>query len=180
MSDYSKELQHETSLGPLIVQARVVAGCASPESLSLKSADIQPTLPVGMRVDRCRAVLVRLTGTQGPFQLQFSARLISQAKGHPCTGDRLEAIEWSDDRSLIVVGTEDAAALSTRMSGLDIVQDQAIASYDRQAIQIRLSGKQSNDVTFHFIIAENPAPEPTPDGAWFAVDVSHQFVTQQF
>lgn len=181
MPTRSKELQLDTSLGHLTIQAQVEADHTKPEALSLKSVELEPTLPAGMSVERCRAILVHITGVDGPFRIEFIARLGSEANGQPCTGECLEAIEWSDGRSLIIIGTEDAAALCARVPGLETCPEQEIASYGPQSIQIRIAGEQGFDaLMFHFIIAENPVPEPMPDSAWFAVDTPHKTVVQAF
>lgn len=49
-----------------------------------------------------------------------------------------------------------------------------IVRYADDSMEIQLATiPPHRDVTLHFVVAENPCPEPVPDSAWFAVDIPH-------
>jgi len=181
MDKPSQTIQLDTRLGRLRIEASLTGDQIRNDSLSLESAEIRPELPDGMSVERCRAVLVRVIQPDAQFRMRLRATLFSEAIGGPCTGQCLEAIEWDSRGSLLIIGTEDAEALSQRAPCLGVAPDQVIAEYTPRGIEIRLSGTtNAAPSTFHLIIAENPSPEPVPDSAWFAVNIPHQSVVKSF
>lgn len=181
MEQLSQMVQFDTRLGPLRIDASLMGAHISGDSLSLENTEVQPELPEGMSVERCRAVLVRVKHLNAQFRIRLRAKLASEAVGESCTGQCLEAIEWDSRGSLLIIGSEDAEALSQRMPWLGVAPGQVIVEYTPRGMEILLSGTASSvSSAFHLIIAENPAPEPVPDSAWFAVDIPHQTVVKSF
>lgn len=124
---------------------------------------------------RCRAVVLRVPESPSIRSLQFRMRCNTVAQGTPCTGECLEAQEWQSDTRLLVVGTEDAAALNGRLPFLQLGDFDQIVQYDFESMEIQLASiPPHRQVTLHFIIAENPYPEAAADSAWFAVDIPHR------
>ncbi len=181
MAKVSRKLVLDTLLGRLSIEAYLESRLPENGNLLLEASDIQPSMPSHMRVDRCRAVLVEVAGTRGKICIRLTVHLDSEAEGYSYTGEFLEAINWETDRGVLVVGTEDAPALSHRMPWFDVTMFDVIARYTPRGMEIRLAAKpEMNPSTFHLIIAENPSPEPVPDSAWFAVDMPHELVLQAF
>ncbi|MEM9937527.1 MAG: hypothetical protein AAF768_01650 [Pseudomonadota bacterium] len=177
MAKLARAISLETSLGRLTVQVSVNGESIAADSLSLTSSAFEPSLPVGMQVVNCRAVLISVERSASRFTINYSATLETEVEGGSCTGQFLEAIEWEDQRARIVVGTEDAEQLSRRMPWQDLKPDDVIARYSASALELSLVGNpHSQQTTFHLIVAENPVPEPAPDSAWFAVDSPHKSV----
>ncbi|MEO1662407.1 MAG: hypothetical protein AAFR51_15570 [Pseudomonadota bacterium] len=177
MAEVTKALSLETSLGRLTILVSVNGESIAKNNLSLTASAIEPSLPVGMHVENCRAVLICVDRSASRFRINYSAKLETKIEGGSCTGQCLEAIEWEDQRTRIVVGTEDAEGLAWRMPWQDLKPDDVIARYSASAVELSLVGNpHSQQTTFHLIVAENPVPEPAPDSAWFAVGSPHKAV----
>ncbi len=52
--------------------------------------------------------------------MSLSLLIDSEVTGHPCTGQCLDAQEWSDGTNLVVIGTEDGEGLSYRFPKLGL------------------------------------------------------------
>ncbi len=75
---------------------------------------------------------------------------------------------------MVVVGTEDEEALSQRLPFVRDDPFQSIAEFAPQSIQVKLPlVPKGAHFGLHFIIAENPSPEPVDASAWFAVEIPH-------
>lgn len=147
----------------------------SSASTTCTSAVVSPRLPPGHSVMRCRAVVLRVKCPCLLQSLRFRMCCATSLIGSPRTGECLEAQEWQSDDRILVVGTEDAEALSSRMPFLGLGEFDAIVEYGHDFMEIQISCIPANrQVTLHFIIAENRYPEPTPVSAWLAVDIPHR------
>lgn len=127
-----------------------------------------------MSVRRCRAALLSVYSEEIITHFRFSIALHADSVGHPCTGQGLEAIEWSSGGHLVVVGTEDGEYLRNRIRGLES-SDFDNFMYTPTELILDLWGLPTGEsLSFHFVIAENPDPEPVEASAWYAVDCAHQ------
>ena len=98
-------------------------------------------------------------------------------KGSTCFGEGLVAQEWDANGRLVVVGTEDEFLLNPRLPFFESDED-AIFTCTAHKILVELRDIPSNqDLSLHFVVAENPDPEPVDASAWFAVDCPHNLVS---
>ena len=173
------DISLETSIGIITARASVCASDVPEDCLSLKAKRFQPWLPDGMSVRNCIAVLLTVARVSEIRSLQLMLSVATRSLGLPCTGQYLDAQEWSDRGNLVVIGTEDSEALLYRMPDLrsDKIQ---VVDFTRHSMTMKLKDlRVTPPLTFHFIIAENNHPEPVDDSAWFAVDQNHRYVLDQ-
>ena len=124
---------------------------------------------------RCRAVILTVPESPSLNSLRFRVRCDTVAKGSPCTGQGLEAQEWESRTHLLVIGTEDAEALNGRLPYPGLGDFDAIVQYEIKSMEIQLASiPPHREIKLHFIIAENPYPEPTECSAWYAADIPHR------
>jgi len=170
----SKSLSIDTALGILTFVVSIEGNDVSSENIILKTFPIKPNLPTGMNVRNCNAILIQLSKSNKPFGLTYSAVLESNLNGTTCTGEHLDAIEWEDSQSILVVGTEDGEALKSRMPWWNNDTIESSASYETSFLRINhAKALHPKEISVHFIIAENPTPEPEECSSWFAVDCEH-------
>lgn len=169
----------ETNLGQIQVTASVVTPASDNIGTSLEIVKVPPRLAEGMVVRNCVAALLRIGGSVELQSIELSLSLRTSLRGSPCTGERLEAQEWSDGEHMLVVGTEDGEALGLRYPKLQL-GDQNIVDYTPNSMSLKLSNMPALfNPSFHFVIAENDDTEPTETSAWFAVDQDHGFLLAQ-
>jgi len=169
----SKTLSVQTALGEITVTVTLMGTGISTAQITLTKHQVPPE----DNVRNCQAVLCKIKGTKQINKILFTASIDSKLIGDPCTGEHLEATEWEDVNSLVVVGTEDAEALNARMPFLKLEDYASIATYRASSLRIELREiEPSHDLGLHFVVAENPSPEPVACSAWFAVDCSHPYL----
>jgi hypothetical protein len=174
MQEIVRERNLETGLGPLHVTACVAADLLHTEDVSISIFPIVARVPVGLTVERCSAILLNVH-RHGPlecinFRIEFSNGLC----GRPCTGQYVEAQEWSNEANLVVIGTEDAESLNRRYPALGL-SAQSVVIYSPTSMTLRLEGLAGLEApSFHFLVSENPATELFDVAAWFAVDELHE------
>lgn len=135
---------------------------------------ISPQLPPGKSVLRCRAFILLVTGIDSLRLLRFRLQCNTLSSGSPCTGEGLEAQEWTTKTHILTAGTEDSLELNKRMPFLELGDFDEIVKYASDAMEIQLDFVPPNQtLSLHYIIAENSYPEPVECSAWFAVDVTH-------
>lgn len=145
------------------------------ERISFFEKPSEPKLPEGMSVSRCRAVVFEIEPVERISAFRFQARCSTPVVGVPANGECLAAQEWVGDHHLVVIGTEDAAALNSRMPFLELDEFEAIQGTDANSLTVYLSFiPPRKKATFHFVVAENTYPESVDESAWFAVDVPHR------
>ena len=175
----TKRISFETALGVFNVDARVEPSIHSVTEVTLNEAIPTEVLPEGMSVKRRRAALLFVESACQLRRVSFSCSLNSPVSGGSCSGQGLEAIEWEDSGSLVVVGTEDADFLNQRLPFLRLKQDEAIVTYSPSSITVSLENiAPKQQLSLHFVIAENPNPEPAECSAWYAVDCLHTSLRQ--
>ncbi|SDW85773.1 hypothetical protein [Roseicitreum antarcticum] len=163
-----------TQLGFLSFEAQVTGASLVDDDISLQGIAFAPKLPAGMTTSTCTAVLLQVRQGKELQSLRLHAELATEAVASACTGEYLDAQEWSDGESLVVIGTEDSQALDIRypcMGFADILS----VDFGPQSMTLKIDRLPSSPAaSFHFIVAENPDPEPVEPSAWFAVDQSHK------
>lgn len=164
----------KTNLGPVHALVIVSGDSVSPGAVSLAKKKFDPQLPKGMSIQSCTAFVLTVSGPVQIESLEFRIFMDSQVEGTPCTGQCLDAQEWSSEDTTVVVGTEDGESLSDRL-GAPELEERAVVDYDKHSLTLRLSGLRKHEgYSFHFLVAENPLPEAVDASAWFAVDQPHK------
>ncbi|WP_081161737.1 hypothetical protein [Ensifer aridi] len=178
MSVLCRELFLPTRLGLVRFHARVTAYGLTDSDLTLRLVSFDPKLPPGMSVLNCTATLLTLESEGAVQSICLEARIDTSNEASPCTGEYLDAQEWSDGDNLVVIGTEDGAALDKRYPGYGFDRI-AVVEFTRTSITLRLHPERElKSPSFHFIVAENPDPEPESASAWFAVDQPHDVLLE--
>lgn len=166
----------KTNLGLVRAQVTISGENVSPNTVSLEKKKLDPRLPKGMSVQNCTAFVLMVSGPAQIEHLEFRLSMENPIEGTPCTGQCLDAQEWSSGDATVVVGTEDGESLSDRLDEPEL-EDCAVVDYDKHALTLRLGGlRECEQYSFHFLVAENPLPEPVDGSAWFAVDQSHESI----
>lgn len=164
-----------TSLGQIhfFVRSETISGQEA--DIEFRIFDLEPNLPPGMSVRRVRAVLLLAYSRTGFGQLEYSCRLETDIEGGPESGERLDAISWEGKHDIVVVGTEDGAAISDRMPWLELPGDPlALMLYQKDGLTVPLKRIPAGvRIGLHYIVAENSNPEPLECSAWYAVDIRH-------
>jgi hypothetical protein len=169
-------LNLDTALGSFVF----VAACEhrpGEVSLDLKTFEPRLSLPQGMSVLACRAVVLRVSTHVEVAALRWSCESPPNVPGSPCSGQYLDAQEWQAGDRLVVVGTEDEEALANRLGFLQLDPNASLARYSPQKLEMTIPRiPASAAFGLHFILAENTSPEPEDASAWFAVDIPHKDV----
>lgn len=129
-----------------------------------------------MSVESVTAVVVRMH-PRSPldFVSVFLGWLQPVDAGSPESGQYLDAQSWQAGEHIVYIGTEDAEALSARISGLGLTEEDCPVVYHSQGLEIRLQRVPSGcETSLHFVVAVNSWPEPVECSAWFAVDIAHE------
>ena len=160
----------ETGIGEFSFACERTKGCP----VSLKQIVGRADVPEGMSVERLTVVLCNVPACSVESSVRFSCHYFGDAEGSPCTGEGLEAQEWSEAGRMVVVGTEDGEFLADRFRHLSAGEKEALAEYNKDSmiVHIRTIPPECN-LSLHFALAENPEPEPVDASAWFAVDIPH-------
>ena len=166
----------QTSLGPIKFFVLTESDLGSDYEIKLQVFKPDPNLPPGMSVKRVRAVLLKACSRTGFKRLDFSCRFDTEINGGPESGENLDAQSWEGTQDIIVVGTEDGEALSSRMPWLEFMGDAlALVQYRKDGLNIPLKQIPAGEsISLHYIIAENSNPEPVKCSAWYAVDIPHK------
>jgi hypothetical protein len=173
---FLKNLDVSTEIGLVRATASIGAAFLSADKITFEAINLEPRLPLGMSVQKCTLILLVVEGLVDIEALSLNLTLENKAIASPCLGECLDAQEWSENGKLVVIGTEDGAALSHRFPEIGL-EDKIVVELPDHSMTLRLQelGKRKNP-SFHFIIAENEDPEPVEPSAWFAVDQAHVFL----
>lgn len=168
----------ETPLGLLKFYAELVGGKLT--NLKLSKVKIEPSLPAGMSVSACFAVLLEFSVKEGVSGFQFHCDWERfEGKGYGNSGEGLDAWEWEHNNQLVMVGTEDADWLNARIPLASFAPDEYPIAMEDNRIKIRLDKlSEGGPYSLHFVVAWNPYPEPHKCSCWYAVDVPHKVVVQ--
>ncbi len=172
----SSALRITTPIGELEFIAD--ADVENTSQLNLSAAPFAPSLPNGMSVTACYAILLHLHASQATTDIHFKVRL------HPTvplehgaeTGEGLEAQAWYSKKYVLLVGSEDAEFLQGRLRERIIVSKDSF-SYSENSISVRIScSPKTETLSLHFIVAWNELPEPYDCSCWYAVDQPHNTI----
>jgi len=179
VSECTHSMAIDTSLGRVQVIGSVVTPGPDKIETFLEIVKVLPHLPMGMKVRSCVAVLLKIVGSVELQNIELSLSVRNDLRGRACTGERLEAQEWSDGEHILVVGTEDGEALDLRYPNLQL-GEKKIIDYTHHSMRLKIADlPELYNPSFHLVIAENDDPEPTETSAWFAVDQDHGFLLAQ-
>lgn len=155
---------------------------------NLAICSIKPAIPKGMHVTVCRAALWRIRGDEHCVEnWAIDCRLErddARKRGSACSGQGLDAQEWSNGSVSMTLGTQDMCAmlmyrndgglLPERWTNEEWCRDPEMFSfveYEPDGFVLRPPRLERNEqVQFQFVAAW--ANEPDGDiGPWFAVDM---------
>lgn len=167
-----------TPLGDLRFRAQV-EGSNPAARLVLTTVPITPALPSGMAVDGCVGVVLtsNATALHGlTFECAWTGA--SPTPMSPATGQWLDAQEWSNEKHVVMIGTEDAERLRPRL-GPNVVfgefPDPYFVEYKDSGLVIRIDEVPlTAALSLHYVVAWNRLPEPKDCSCWYAVDVGHE------
>ncbi len=168
----------ETSIGNIAFNIEAMEGDIS--GAKIIEAEIEPSIPDGMAVERNIAVLFSVVSSVPIKALDFSCSWVKyNGKGDSCSGEGLDAWEWENDNQLVVIGTEDGDWLGSRLNLGSITRENYPVSIQNNCIHIEIEKYPENrELTLHFIISQNTLPEKVECSCWFAVDVVHSRVLE--
>ena len=174
---FKKSLSHllTTPIGSLSFCAQSHKGDLHNASISI--CEIEPTIPDGMQVEKCIGVLFKCISPKLLNNVVFSCRWNDlNAPGYGNSGEGLDAWEWEHDDILVMIGTEDGDWLNNRLNlGKQYLNDSYPVTMRDNQITINIENFEANkELSLHFVVAWNPAPEPVEASCWFAVDVPHK------
>jgi len=170
-----------TSLGDLAFRLLDASRNVARTTHSISVFSIQPTIPNGMSVRACTVILLSLAprNTENGMIFSCSWELPFELRGGAESGQRLDAQSWVDGGTIVIVGTEDYEALDERLPHCGFVEDDYPVRYFPNGFEIVVPRAPAGEViSLHFVVAENPYPEPVEDSAWFAVDIDHARLMQ--
>ncbi len=163
----------KTPLGAL--EFMLGTGSAPPAEASLKTVSLRPKIPPGMSVLACYGVILQIKTSAAVDGLSFKASLrpTPLVRGGPATGEGLEALEWTNNDYVMLVGTEDTDYLQARLNTTIALPDNPF-TYSNDSLSILIGEIQPNrSLSLHFIVAWNKLPESVESSCWFAVDQPH-------
>lgn len=174
----------QTPVGDLQIFIEATCGQTDAEALAncIRVAPYDPGMPSGMSVSGCAVALVEITPEEPLRNVKFGARLIpaEQVESGPETGEHLEAQGFRSDRHVLLVGTEDADLLDSRlMRSTKLPVDPYTYTHDSISIRI-LEAAAGSTLSLHFAVAWNDLPEPQDCSCWFAVDQNHEALVSAF
>lgn len=112
-------------------------------SLDLRTFEPRLSLPAGMSVLRCRAVVLRVTSQVDIAGLRWSCESPPSVVGSPCSGEGLDAQEWEVGSRLVVVGTEDEDVLASRLGLLRQDPYRGWIRYSPRKLEVRIPPSSS-------------------------------------
>ena len=164
----------ETPLGVLSFGVSSTEGDLS--NVKITPCEIEPTLPEGMHVEKCIAIIMQCTSSKPLKKINFSCSWLElKEKGYPCSGEGLEAWEWEHNETTLTIGTEDDEFLNSRIKQNNLTVENYSISMNNNTILIEINEFPiNNELSLHYVIAWNSLPETTNDSCWFAVDTPHE------
>lgn len=146
--------------------------------VSIVAAPFKPKVPHGMSVLDCYGVVLQVKVPQPVVDLRFHAFLDPNfvAGSGASTGEGLEALEWTGQNTVMLIGTEDREYLEKRLPhGIVLPCDPF--SYSAESLSIHVAKIPSGQLlSLHFVLAWNELPETVSPSCWFAVDQPHNSV----
>lgn len=169
----------KTPIGTLLFSAGASEGDLS--SASITTCEVKAIIPEAMRVQECIAVLLRCTSSSPLRGVVFSCEWSeSRGAGYGATGEGLDAWEWESDGVLVMVGTEDAEWLNSRLRLLKKFgsHNYPITNANNKISIVVEEFLAHQEFSLHFVVAWNQLPEPKECSCWYAVDVPHKRIVE--
>ena len=169
-------VQIRTPLGNVEFQVEP-AGIPAP-GVSIVAAPFQPKIPHGMSVLACYGVVLQVNVPKPVVDLRFQAVLepTSEANSGASTGEGLEALEWTGQNTVMLIGTEDREYLERRLPHGIVLPDNPF-TYSPASLSIHIAKIPSGQLlSLHYVVAWNELPETVAPSCWFAVDQPHNSV----
>ena len=138
----------------------------------------QPTLPPGMSVAACHAIVLSLPGADTDTEVRVSATLIPMVSvdSGADTGEGLEAQSWQGENHLLLLGTEDSEYLKARLPNQVRVTDSSF-SYAHHSFSLEFTRCHGRvPIELLFLLAWNELPDPQDCSCWYAVNQGHAYV----
>lgn len=162
--------------------ARIACWKLPEGEVELLVSDVDPSLPEGMEVDGCRAVLWRFTPSRrtGPVVFRATWRPGYQwLTGAPEPGEGLDAQTWTDGQQTVSVGTEAGDFLAFRaVKGQGLPQrladelletGQALVTWDDESLIVPLPALERGELCqVQFVVSWSGRGQGI--STWFAVD----------
>lgn len=169
-----------TALGNLEFVLVDDSGASPAVHHSIDVVCLDPVLTGGQVTESRTAVVLRIEPRNALESLRFECRWVESpgVAGELETGQYLESLAWRRDGRVVSVGTEDEDSLASRLPSCGYLEERwtLVHSTDDGLIVEIPSVPAGQMVSFHYIVAENPFPEPKPEARWYAVDVDHRSV----
>lgn len=160
-----------TAMGPFVFSLEC-EGSSDTTTIEIHEVTPAPAL-LELAVERCTAIVACVRSRAAIPTLRWSCVSPPLINGSPCTGEWLDAQEWHWDGRLVIVGTEDSEMLKSRFPFLTIPQWENL-TYLPNRLELRLDNIPADtSLSLHYVLAENPLPEPAEAAAWCAVDIQH-------
>ena len=145
----------------------------------LAAAAFQPSLPPGMSVVACHAVIVRLSQLRLGCAVSVDVRLeeSSRVTGGAETGEGLEALVWRGLGHVLAVGTEDDELFCLRTGA-----PAPALRFQYHSHELTITCQQPEhcqEIVLHLVLAWNPEPEQSPESCWYAVDQKHESIASR-
>ncbi|MDH3976565.1 MAG: hypothetical protein OEV42_20060 [Deltaproteobacteria bacterium] len=169
-----REHQVNTPLGTLSFCADVEQGELGSSTIS--SQNIKPSLPGGMSVENCVAVIFKCKSLTKLYKVNFSCAWVDfNENGYGASGEGLEAWEWEASNKLVLIGTEDNDWASQRIKLKEVSPESYSVSMSNNRISIEIDSFPTNQqLTLHYVVSWNSAPEEVDCSCWYAVDIPHE------
>jgi hypothetical protein len=102
---------------------------------------------------------------------------MSPGAGGIASGQWLDAQSWEQDSRLVMVGTEDGEMLAARLPECGFSEDAYPVHYLPDGFDVWTPRVDpGSEVTLHFVVADNPHPEPAVASSWVAADINHKWL----
>lgn len=148
----------------------------------------QVQLPKGLSVEDCWAFLWRVKAKGNINALRFLVQWNGNKSWNDSdseSGEYLEAISFCDDKSKVMIGTQDGVALVSRGMMDDFIPkfDQEVDSYSivrylKNGLEVPIPSLDENEICqIQFVIAWNNYSKDEV-GTWYAVDLVPQSILE--
>jgi hypothetical protein len=167
----------EVPVGRLTVTARSESGSARTAAVDLTQHGLPLDVGAGTAVEGRIAVLVALPReSEGPIEVEAHFIPSAPVRSGPCSGQGLDALSFESDRSIAILGTEDADELARRSSS-NSDEPHPVVVYGEHKLTIRISPRALARLTsVHFILAWGASSDAMDYACWCAVDTPHAAV----
>jgi hypothetical protein len=169
----SNSVKINTPLGILSFGAAIEESEIEPAFFEIRSFPFIPKLPLGMTVDGCVAIGMKLKTTSTIKNLAFFANWLEYVGPHGYNdGQHLTCCDWQNSTKSVSIGSDDEEALSLRFRNL-ITLDPLFTingCSDTQRV-MRFSNIVPNvEIKLHYVIAWADLENAEQSHCWYAVD----------